>query len=140
MKKKPAFKRASDGAYVMSNYLGRTGTVLLDCPIKAETRAVDKQSDLRILLQFWLQWLWDAVSINLAQNTCRYDENSRNWLLFPDIFQVTIKQVSSAHHWSQNKLPTYTIIVRLRKAYSLPVYNFFSELIMFLFLRGTPPS
>ena len=49
-KKKPTFKRASDDAYVMSNYLGRSGTFLLDCPIKAETRAVDKQSDLRILL------------------------------------------------------------------------------------------
>ena len=50
MKQKPAFKGASDGAYVMFNYLDRTRTVLLDCPIKAEIRAVDNQSDLRILL------------------------------------------------------------------------------------------
>ena len=32
------------------NYLGMTRTVLLNCPIKAEIRAVDSQSDLRILL------------------------------------------------------------------------------------------
>ena len=35
---------------VLSNYLGMTCTVLLNCPIKAEIRAVDSQSDLRILL------------------------------------------------------------------------------------------
>ena len=29
-------------------YLGMTRTVLLNCPIKAEIRAVDSQSDLRI--------------------------------------------------------------------------------------------
>ena len=29
-------------------------TALLNCPIKAEIRAVDSQSDLRILLQLWL--------------------------------------------------------------------------------------
>ena len=36
--------------YVLSNYLGMTCTVLFNCPIKAEFRAVDSQSDLRILL------------------------------------------------------------------------------------------
>ena len=41
-KKKP-FKRARDGAYM-------TRTVLLYCPIKAEIRAVESQSDLTILL------------------------------------------------------------------------------------------
>ena len=46
--KKP-FKRTRDGAYC-PNYLGMTRTVLLNCPIKAEIRAVDSQSDLRILL------------------------------------------------------------------------------------------
>ena len=46
-KKKP-FKRAHDGA--LSNYLGMTRTVLLNSPIKAGIRAVDSQSDLRILL------------------------------------------------------------------------------------------
>ena len=35
---------------VLSNYLGMTRTVLLNCPIKAEIRAVDSQSDLTILL------------------------------------------------------------------------------------------
>ena len=47
-KKKP-FKRARDWR-VLSNYLGMTRTLLLNCPIKAEIRAVDSQSDLRILL------------------------------------------------------------------------------------------
>ena len=35
---------------VLSNYLGMTRTVLLNCPIKAEIRAVVSQSDLTILL------------------------------------------------------------------------------------------
>ena len=35
---------------VLSNYLGMTRTVLLNCPIKAEIRAVDSRSDLTILL------------------------------------------------------------------------------------------
>ena len=35
---------------VLSNYLGMTRTVLSNCPIKAEIRAVDSQSDLTILL------------------------------------------------------------------------------------------
>ena len=35
---------------LLSNYLGMTRTVLLNCPIKAEIRAVDSQSDLTILL------------------------------------------------------------------------------------------
>ena len=35
---------------VLSNYLGMTRTVLFNCPIKAEMRTVDSQSDLRILL------------------------------------------------------------------------------------------
>ena len=35
---------------VLSNYLGMMHTVLLNCPIKAEIRAVDSQSDLTILL------------------------------------------------------------------------------------------
>ena len=39
---------AHDG--VLSNYLGMTRTVLSNCPIKAEIRAVDSQSDLRLLL------------------------------------------------------------------------------------------
>ena len=30
----------------MSNYLGMTRTVLLNCPVKTEIRAVDSQSDL----------------------------------------------------------------------------------------------
>ena len=46
-KKKP-FKRAR--WRVVSNYLGLTRTLLLNCPIKAEIRAVDSQSDLTILL------------------------------------------------------------------------------------------
>ena len=46
-KKKP-FKHVRDG--VLSNCLGMTCIVLLDCPIKAEIRAVDNQSNLRILL------------------------------------------------------------------------------------------
>ena len=41
-KKKP-FKGARDGAFF-------TRTVLINCPIKAEIRAVDSQSDLKILL------------------------------------------------------------------------------------------
>ena len=46
-------KKSHSSARVMallSNYLGMTRTVLLNCPIKAEIRAVDSQSDLRILL------------------------------------------------------------------------------------------
>ena len=39
---------------VLSNFLGMTHAVLLNCPIKAEIRAVDSQSDLTILLQLWL--------------------------------------------------------------------------------------
>ena len=35
---------------VLSSYIGMTRTVLLNCPIKAEIRAVDSQSDLTILL------------------------------------------------------------------------------------------
>ena len=35
---------------IMPNYLGMTHTVLLHCPISAEIRTVDSQSDLRILL------------------------------------------------------------------------------------------
>ena len=35
---------------VLSYYLGVTRVVLLNCPIKAEIRAVDTQSDLTILL------------------------------------------------------------------------------------------
>ena len=35
---------------LITNYLGMTRTVLLNCPIKAEIRAVENQSDLRILL------------------------------------------------------------------------------------------
>ena len=37
-------------ARVLSNYLGMMRTVLLHCPISAEIRTVDSQSDLRILL------------------------------------------------------------------------------------------
>ena len=33
-------------------YLGMTRTVLLNCPIKAEIRAVDSQSDLRIFYDY----------------------------------------------------------------------------------------
>ena len=36
---------------VLSNYLGMTSTVLLNCPLKAEIRAGDSKLDLRILLQ-----------------------------------------------------------------------------------------
>ena len=36
--------------HVLSNYLDMTCTVLLNCPIKAEIRAVDSQSDLTIFL------------------------------------------------------------------------------------------
>ena len=35
----------------LSNHLGMTNTVLLHCPISAEIRTVESQSDLRILLQ-----------------------------------------------------------------------------------------
>ena len=35
---------------VLSNYLGMTHTVLLNCRIKAEIWTVDSQTDLRILL------------------------------------------------------------------------------------------
>ena len=48
-----ALKKSHLSARVMarlSNYLGMTRTVLLNCPIKAEIRAVDSQSDLTILL------------------------------------------------------------------------------------------
>ena len=48
-KKRPV-KRARDGAYCPITQLGMTRTVLLNCPIKAEIRAVDSQSDLTILL------------------------------------------------------------------------------------------
>ena len=37
-------------ARILSNYLGMTRTVLLNCPIKAEIRAAESQSDLTILL------------------------------------------------------------------------------------------
>ena len=37
--------------HVLYNYLGMMHTVLLHCPITAELRTVDSQSDLRILLQ-----------------------------------------------------------------------------------------
>ena len=37
-------------ARTVQYYLGMTHTVLLNCPIKAEIRAVDSQSDLTILL------------------------------------------------------------------------------------------
>ena len=40
--------------HVLYNYLGMMHTVLLHCPISAELRTVDSQSDLRILLQLWL--------------------------------------------------------------------------------------
>ena len=36
--------------HVLSNFLGMTRTVLLNCSIKAEIRAVDSQWDLTILL------------------------------------------------------------------------------------------
>ena len=51
VKKKKPYKRARDGACCpITNYLGMMRTVLFNCPIKAEIRAVDSQSDLRILL------------------------------------------------------------------------------------------
>ena len=37
---------------ILSNYLGMMGTVLLPCPISAEIRTVDSQSDLRIFYSF----------------------------------------------------------------------------------------
>ena len=58
MKKKP-FKRAC--WRVLSNYLGMTRTVPLNCPIKVEIRAVDSQSDLTILLWLWLQTELDST-------------------------------------------------------------------------------
>jgi len=36
--------------HVQSSYLGMTPTVLLHCPISAEIKTVDSQSDLGILL------------------------------------------------------------------------------------------
>ena len=49
--KKKLFKQARDGTYCPITYnVGMTRTVLFNCPIKAEFRAVDSQSDLRILL------------------------------------------------------------------------------------------
>ena len=36
--------------HILSNYLGMTRTVLLHCPISAEIRTIDSQSDLCILL------------------------------------------------------------------------------------------
>ena len=42
VKKKKQFKRMRDGVY----YPGMMCTVQLNCPIKAEIRAVDSQSDL----------------------------------------------------------------------------------------------
>ena len=37
---------------VLSNYLGMTRTFLFNCPIKAEIRTVDSQSDLRICYSY----------------------------------------------------------------------------------------
>ena len=48
--KKKSFQHVCDGTYCPITVLGMTRTVLLHCPIKAEIRAVDSQSDLRILL------------------------------------------------------------------------------------------
>ena len=48
MKKKKPFKRMRDGAY----YPGMMRTVQVNCPIKAEIRAVDSQSDLQILYSY----------------------------------------------------------------------------------------
>ena len=42
------FLLAVKKSYLSARVMART--VLLDCPIKAEIRAVDSQSDLRILL------------------------------------------------------------------------------------------
>ena len=36
--------------HILSNYLGMTRTVLLHCPISADIRTIDSQSDLCILL------------------------------------------------------------------------------------------
>ena len=49
VKKKP-FKNARSMARTVQSFLGMTRTVLLHCPISAEIRTVDSQSDLRILL------------------------------------------------------------------------------------------
>ena len=49
MTKKKPFKSAHDFRRVLSNYSGMTRTVLLYCPVSAEIRTVDSQSDLRIL-------------------------------------------------------------------------------------------
>ena len=48
--KKKSHLSARVMARTLQYYLGMTGTVLLNCPIKAEIRAVDSQSDLTILL------------------------------------------------------------------------------------------
>ena len=47
--------------HVLSNYLGMTCTVLLHCPISAEIRTADSQSDLRILLNLWLNLIVASV-------------------------------------------------------------------------------
>ena len=49
VKKKKPFKRMRDGA---AYYPGMMRTVQLNCPIKAEIRAVDSQSDLQSLYSF----------------------------------------------------------------------------------------
>ena len=49
--KKKSHLSARDGAYCPITFIiGMTCTLLLNCPIKAEIRAVDSQSDLTILL------------------------------------------------------------------------------------------
>ena len=50
VKKKKAIYKARVWWRVLSNYLGMMRTALLNCPIKAEIRVVDSQSDLTILL------------------------------------------------------------------------------------------
>ena len=57
------------------------------------------------------------------------NRNSRNSLLIPDIFKGTIKQVSNAHDWSQNKLRNVHRNFQTTQSFKLFIltaYNFLS--------------
>ena len=67
------------------------------------------------------------------------NENSWNWLLTRDIFQVTIKQVANANDWSQNKLRNVHCHFQSTKGSNLlinSIYNFLFA-IKCSFLGGT---
>ena len=60
---------------------------------------------------------------------CGINRNSRNSVLIPDIFKGTIKQVSSAHDWSQNKLRNVHRNFQTTQSFKLFIltaYNFLS--------------